>query len=264
MRFAFVNGKRQKAQPGLSGECPGCRGPVIAKCGEVRDHHWAHKGHYQCDPWRENKGDWHRAWQDAFPDDWQEVICRADDKWHVADVKTARDCVIEFQHSYLKPEDRRARDAFYPKLAWVVDATRRETDRKQFEEAFNRGTWAVAQQQIFIRQMRSDECALLREWAGTNAPVFFDFGNDQPLWWLIAGRVDGPAYVGPISRASFIAMHRRDTETVRDFEELVKDFRGLVAAYESRLRTPTPPPSSGPLPGFERYLRRQARARRRF
>lgn len=264
MKFALVNGKRHEAQRNLSGECPGCGEPVIAKCGEVRDHHWAHKGHHECDPWWENKTEWHRAWQNEFLDAWQEVVCHADGKWHIADVKTVGGCVIEFQHSYLKPEDRRARDAFYPKLAWVVDATRRERDKKQFFEAFNDGAWVVANPPVYIRQVRSDECALLREWAGTNAPVFFDFGNAEPLTWLFAGRVDGPAYVGPISRASFIAMHRRETETVRNFDELVKDFRGLIAQYELSLQAQARLPGSGPLPSFQRYHRRQARHRRRF
>jgi hypothetical protein len=177
---------------------------------------------------------------------------------HIADVKTERGWVIEFQHSYIKPEERRSRDAFYPKLVWVVDGTRRKRGEKQFIEAFNNGRPLDAK--LPIKRVRSDDCALLREWAGSHAPIFFDFGSEQMLAWLIAGRPDGPAYVGPVSRANFIEMHRGGgTEMTRDFDELVKDFSGLVADYESHLRTQQAPLQ--PLSGFEQYLARKRRGR---
>mgnify|MGYP001392130044 FL=1 len=45
----------------------------------------------------------------------------------------------------------------------------------------------------------------------------------------------------------------------RDFDELVKDFSGLVADYESHLRTQQAPLQ--PLSGFEQYLARKRRRR---
>jgi hypothetical protein len=183
---------------------------------------------------------------------------------HIADVKTERGWVIEFQHSYIKPEERRSRDAFYPKLVWVVDGTRRKRDGKQFVEAVNNGARFAAN--LPIVQVRSDECALLREWAGSHAPIFFDFGSEQALSWLIAGRPDGPAYVGPVSRASFIEMHRGGvTQMARDFDELVKDFSGLVADCESHLQAQALKRSSlQPLQDFQRYLARRDKRRRRL
>jgi len=116
-----------------------------------------------------------------------------------------------------------------------VDGTRRKRDGKQFIEALKYGTQVDAR--LAIKLVRSDECALLREWVGSHAPIFFDFGSEQALSWLIAGRPDGLAYVGPVSRASFIAMHRGGvTQMTRDFDELVKDFSGLVADHESYLQ----------------------------
>lgn len=201
MKFAVVNEQRQEARPNLSAECPSCSRPMIAKCGEVRIWHWAHQGNHLCDPWGENETEWHRSWKAQFPDDWQEVVHNAENGIkHIADVKTERGWVIEFQHSHLKPEERRSRDAFYAKLVWVVDGTRRKRDEKQFIQALNNGRPLHAT--FPIKRVRSDECALLREWAGSPAPIFFDFGSEQALSWLIAGRPDGPAYVGPISRAS--------------------------------------------------------------
>jgi len=264
MKFALINRQRQEAQPNLSGECLGCGMPMVARCGEVRVWHWAHKGRRVCDSWWENETEWHRAWKDQFPADWQEVVHHAETgEKHIADVKTERGWVIEFQHSYLKPEERRSRDAFYPKLVWVVHASRRERDGKQFLEALNNGVRIGGA--LPIVKVRSDDCALLREWAGSRAPIFLDFDNEQPLTWLIAGCAGGPAYVGPISRASFIEMHRSGvTQTGRDFDKLVKDFCGLVAQYEPYLQAQALQRSSPPLLGFQRYLNRRARLRRRF
>jgi len=46
--------------------------------------------------------------KDQFPADWQEHVQHAETgERHIADVKTSRGWVIEFQHSYLKPEERR-------------------------------------------------------------------------------------------------------------------------------------------------------------
>jgi competence protein CoiA len=265
MKFSLAKGQRQEAQPNLSGQCQSCGHPMVAKCGEVRIWHWAHQRSRVCDHWWENETEWHRAWKGQFPDNWQEVVHPAENGMkHIADVKTERGWVIEFQHSYIKPEERRSRDAFYPKLVWVVDGTRRKRDGNQFLEALNNGARFV--EELPIVKVRSDECALLREWAGSNAPVFFDFGTEQVLSWLIAGRADGPAYVGSVSHASFIEMHRGGvTQMARDFDEFVKDFSGLVADYESYLRAQALKRSSPqPLQGFQRYLARGDRRRSRL
>jgi competence CoiA-like predicted nuclease len=43
MKFAQVNNKRIEAIKGAKGECLFCGSELIAKCGEVYIHHWAHK-----------------------------------------------------------------------------------------------------------------------------------------------------------------------------------------------------------------------------
>ena len=49
------------------------------------------KGRRFCDPWWENETEWHRAWKDQFPADWQEIVHHAEDgEKHIADVKTDR------------------------------------------------------------------------------------------------------------------------------------------------------------------------------
>jgi competence CoiA-like predicted nuclease len=119
VKFALVDGERREAQPNLSGKCPTCDQPMIAKCGQLRVSHWAHRTTVLCDPWWENETEWHRNWKDQFPVDWQEFVCRAENgEKHVADVRTDRGWVIEFQHSHIKLEERRSRDTFYRKLVW--------------------------------------------------------------------------------------------------------------------------------------------------
>lgn len=246
MKFAVVNGERQEAQPGLSGTCPSCARPVVAKCGEIKVWHWAHQGGRACDPWWENETEWHRAWKSEFPTGWQEVVHKAENgEKHIADVRTDQGWVIEFQYSFLQPEERRSRNAFYQHLAWVVDGTRRKRDRAQFLAALQAG---VSLRSGFpIRRVYPDECALLREWGETKAPVFFDFGDGPSLWWILAKGSSGNAYVAPFSRADFVAIHRDGaTEMARDFQALVNDLGRLIADYE-RQTTRQAPSFSMPL-----------------
>ena len=55
MRFAEVDGKRCEATKRAKGICPFCKGEVIAKCGEQKIAHWAHKSTQSCDSWHEKK-----------------------------------------------------------------------------------------------------------------------------------------------------------------------------------------------------------------
>jgi competence protein CoiA len=263
MKFALVKGQRQEAQPNFLGECPACGRPMIAKCGEVRIRHWAHHGRRTCDPWWENETEWHRAWKGQFPVTWQEVVDTAKSgEKHIADVKTDHGWVIEFQHSYIKPEERRARDTFYRKLVWVVDGARRKRDAEQFRKALEAST--PVGRSPHIRRVRPDECGLLREWSGSPAPIFFDFGNGPTLWWLLARRPDEPMYVAPFSRAEFIAIHHgKGPEGARDFDDFARTTDELVAQYNAHLqsqafqRTPLQPT------GFQQYFARR-KVRRRF
>lgn len=208
MKYSLVDGHRHEAQPGYSGMCPCCEQATIAKCGEVKIWHWAHRGKRMCDVWWENETEWHRKWKAHFPVHWQEVIHRAENgEKHIADVKTEHGCVLEFQHSHLKPDERRSRDNFYQSMVWVVDGKRRQRDLKQFESAIKDGAF-LSQQPAVIRT-RTDECNLLNEWRGCRAPVFFDFGlpeNSETavIWCLLPTGPDGRAYLAPFSRTYFV------------------------------------------------------------
>jgi competence protein CoiA len=274
MNIALVNGQRQKAQLGLRGTCPECEQPVIAKCGEIRVWHWAHKVSSHCDSRWANEGPWHRDWKNEFPAEWQEfrhVDAKTGER-HWADVQTEHGWVLEFQHSPIDPEERRSRDAFYPKLVWVVDGTTRKRDEARFLKAWEEGTPVGAKSPV--RRVATDGCARLEEWAGSPAHVFFDFGDEQVLWWLLPKKSpNGQVYVAQFpTRAEFIELHRRRaTEMDRRFDWLARDLIGFVEKCESYLRAQAsnpfplqPLPRLKGRPRIERVERYQARRRRRL
>jgi competence CoiA-like predicted nuclease len=133
-KFAIVDGKKTEAHKGLHGLCPVCKNPVIAKCGEIKAHHWAHESTQNCDPWWENKGEWHRKWQDEFDNDWQEIIVEENGEKHIADIKTPDGLVIEFQHSPISKEEQQKREKFYKNMIWVVDCSNSKTAHKKFQK----------------------------------------------------------------------------------------------------------------------------------
>jgi competence protein CoiA len=179
MEYALVSGQREEARPelrGVKGVCPYCREPVIAKCGDVRVWHWAHRGKRTCDVWWEPETDWHRGWKDHFPNTWREAIHFAHDgEKHIADVKTESGTVLEFQHSRLSRDERESRESFYPNMAWVVDALRRVQDRPQFLASLE--TAAIHKRKPLVISLPANQGALLRDWTASRAPVFFRRSN---------------------------------------------------------------------------------------
>ena len=195
MRIAIVNNQRTEASKGLKGICPVCNQPVTAKCGELKINHWAHLSKSNCDKWWENETEWHRAWKNKFPLEWQEIVA-IDEKTgekHIADVKTNKGMVIEFQHSYISAEERISRERFYKDMIWVVAGTRCERDVSRFEHKrlFRSGKFYS----LNIYQL--DPYFLPKQWLKSSVPVLFDFKglSDiknsyydrtlEPLWCLL-------------------------------------------------------------------------------
>lgn len=208
---------------------------MIAKCGEVRVWHWAHQGRRHCDPWWENETEWHRNWKGHFPTDWQEIVQFAGDgERHIADVKTRHDWIIEFQHSYIRPDERRSRETFYPKLVWVVDGLRRKTDVAGFQRALKEGTQIV--KNFPALRVPLNKGALLRDWAGSRAHVLFDFGGQQEIWWLSPNACEDWAYVIRISRTEFIATHRHGVQGLHDFDSFGEGLVGVESDYKAYCR----------------------------
>lgn len=120
MQFALSNeGEKIEAAKGVEAFCPNCRRPVLAKCGRIKVRHWAHAAGKDCDPWYEPETEWHRAWKALFDPEQVEVAMGE----HRADV-LAGGRVVELQNSPISPKEIEARERFYGRMAWIVNAER--------------------------------------------------------------------------------------------------------------------------------------------
>jgi hypothetical protein len=240
---------------------------MIAKCGQLRVWHWAHKGVRTCDHWWERQTPWHRGWKDHFPEECQEIVqVSAQGEKHIADVKTHSGVVLEFQHSVLKQGERESREAFYKTMVWVVDARRRASDRERLL-ACVKSARTVSRTPHLI-SVALDACPLLRDWQASCVPVYFDFGDGRPdgtaglrgapmLWRVSPYRPNGLALLSLVPKEWFLDVHLRGLP----FEEWHAKAERNVAFELSVIR---PSPQSRPLSDFKRYLVRRERSRRRF
>lgn len=207
MKFALVNNCKQEATPDGEGVCPVCGARCIAKCGQYKINHWAHKSKQNCDPWWESETPWHRNWKNVFPKEWQEVVnFDTNGEKHIADIKTDSGLVIEFQHSSIKPAERKSREQFHKTMLWVVDGTRCPSWWKRFTNETWRGS-RILRSQFFIG---GDMC-LPEIWQDSDVAVVFDFLGDndinnpegpQDKLYCLLPNCDG-AYV-EITRQNFI------------------------------------------------------------
>jgi Competence protein CoiA-like family len=154
MHYADVNDEKRMAKPGLAGVCPGCRSPLVPKCGTLKQWHWAHTVGSDCDPWSEPTGPWHLSWQMPLRPEHVEVPKQP----HRADIMGNGGMVVELQHSSISPEEIQRREAFYGNMVWLFDATFR------------------------FRVVRSDDMAFFafgrsKHIAACRKPVFLDFGD---------------------------------------------------------------------------------------
>ena len=209
MKFAIVgNNKHQKPAKGIKGVCPFCGETLVARCGNIRMHHWAHPSDSQC-PYKENKGEWHIDWQNEFPDDWQEVLLvdPATNEKNIADIQTPTGFVLEFQHSHIKDEEKTAREKFYKNMVWVVDGANWKKIESFFENKFRIDQYDYETNFSLI-------------WANASVPTIYDFYDAQSaenaskwheyLFVCFPYRDWVGFYVVPIKRQNFIKIARED------------------------------------------------------
>lgn len=126
---------------------------------------------------------------------------------HIADVKTDQAYVLEFQHSPITTGERQSREKFYEKMVWVVDVTKRKGDKAKFLSLLNKAVRVVPSQPILKLSGYLDECALIRDWAGSRVPVAFDFGDEEGLWYLFPISTVALGYVVHFRIEDFIKLH---------------------------------------------------------
>lgn len=280
MRFATVDGEKREAEKGLTGLCIGCEQQMIPVCGVKNVKHWRHKVDCECDHWWENETEWHRSWKSYFPAECQEIRHRADNgEWHIADVKTKQGHILEFQHSFLNPSERQARNNFYgSNLVWVVDALKRKHDLTRFDLFLKNARWIAPGVSLIQLPSLLEDHPLLKDWSECGGPVFFDFGVERPLWCLLPKSTKGSHYIGPFSRQNFTELHNGLlTQNGQSFSELMKILNDIVFAYENPqqqvVRTQSQVPIGRrptmqrwvtiPLNSSQRYLFRSNRSPRR-
>jgi Competence protein CoiA-like family len=153
-----VDGNRILASAGVAARCPACQSDLIAKCGEIIIHHWAHRSGADCDEWFESEGGWHRAWKSLVPEQCREVIVEKEGKKHRADIMRPDGRVIELQHSAIGTKEIVEREQFYGRMLWLVDgrefgkrmAMRSRSYGLSFRWSRPRKTWAFAGKPVFI------------------------------------------------------------------------------------------------------------------
>ncbi len=182
MKFALVNNQRQEATPKTKGTCPVCNSPVIAKCGTIKAHHWAHETKQNCknDRW-ETEGQWHRNWKNQFPQEWQEQIVIVNNEKNVADIKTPQGLVIEFQHSHITPEEQKARETAYKYMLWVVDGTRLKYDFPRFQKRVKENKYEFLKIRDTIKLFSIDfyDEVFPKNWLNSSVPIVFDFLGEE-------------------------------------------------------------------------------------
>lgn len=160
MQFAQdSNGQKLPPSKNARGVCPLCAEPVIAKCGSIKVHHWAHVSRPDCHSWFEPETEWHRSWKARFPLTSVEVTCGD----HRADIRH-NGLVVELQHSPISPAMIAEREKHYGRMIWIVDAA-------PFIERFF--LMRLMGEDVFSFKWKNHKSA----WRGARRPVYFDFGS---------------------------------------------------------------------------------------
>ncbi|MBB4427864.1 hypothetical protein GGD66_006447 [Bradyrhizobium sp. CIR48] len=254
MKYALVAKQRVEAFPGGKATCSRCNGEVIAKCGSQRMSHWAHRGLQDCDSWVEKETEWHRAWKDRFPSEFQETILHdeATGERHVADVCTSHGLVIEFQHSYLDSKERVARESFYSNMLWIVDGARLKGDYPRFMRGMD-GLRPIIVGHFLLRF--PEEC-FPKLWLESSVPVIFDFrGIDvrtspdplkDTLWCLLPGRAEGHAVVVGMSPEQFVRVAPSRAQLIQA-KEILSNFSQVLRELRAQQQyRPIPPGRPSP------------------
>jgi len=266
MKYALLeNGQRSEAIPRGRASCRVCRTAVIAKCGSHRMHHWAHQGLKNCDPWKEHETQWHRDWKNKFPSEWQEHVQHDEfGEKHIADVRTGRGLVIEFQHSHLDPKERDARERFHKNIVWVVDGTRLKNDHPRFQRSASTFKPTNRQGHYLVPDPKKVFPSM---WLDSPVPVFFDFLGTEaldhpdairdPLWQLLPHRVDRDALVVAMPRQFFVEAASRPAQPTpipqATSGQVFPRVIGNVDALAVLLRLASQQPGRGP---YQRRFRR--------
>jgi len=183
VRYAYVGSERVEPTKGQRAICACCGGEVVAKCGQFKTHHWAHKTLETCDPWWENESDWHRDWKSYFPPERQEFVFRAQvtGERHIADVYSEKGVVLKFQSYSIAQDEVEARERFYGQMIWVVNGCKNPFDKTYFNMSIHH---AHTSDPMLRKIDWIGRGKIFAKWTLAKKHVYLDFGSDV-VWHLI-------------------------------------------------------------------------------
>ncbi|MGL5329247.1 MAG: competence protein CoiA [Peptostreptococcaceae bacterium] len=173
--------------------CPLCGSELIPKMGKVNKHHFAHKDTKNCDTWSD-MSEWHREWQELFPEDNREVVIEN----HRADI-LKDNWVVEFQHSPISQDELNKRIDFYTrnnkKLIFLFDKQDKDIYEVGNKDMFYNFKWINSSRSIIppnnsnyfvLFQIESDKLIWIRSknqvLYNENGNICSKFDNDTYNW----------------------------------------------------------------------------------
>ena len=209
MLTAKVGGYEVRASKALKGKdfvyrCkdPNCPSPemiLVAGEREKRRPHFRHKSNCGC-RFGAGETDWHLEWKSHF--DRIEVDMGVDsvtNEHNYADAvvrdRSGKDVVIEFQHSAISLKEQEDCERFYTStggMVWVHDASgKRDCDR--FDKGIKFKAFDLKGDILFGKNafcLPAPDAYLPVDWIKRKVGVFFDFGPERDMLYIMAGRME--------------------------------------------------------------------------
>jgi hypothetical protein len=229
MLYALVDGIKSRAFPSIKGTCPFCDCTMVAKCGEFKSWHWAHKQTYSCDAWYKRESEWHRNWKEIFGISNCEIIINKDNEKHIADIRNIHGRIIELQNSPINTETIRSREEFYGyNMIWIVNGWQfaqnfvirpfkdieYDTYSPEFERFAKMHGFKTNYRPLTGEEKARFEWKRPKEvWRYARATVYFDFG-DQFLFQVQEGLGCSKSTGTSVPKRDFVTKNGGDTSLV--------------------------------------------------
>ncbi len=180
---------------------PHCPSPEMIVVAGERGHripHFRHKSNCGC-RFAAGETEWHFEWKSHF--DRIEVDMGIDsvtNEHNYADAvvrdRSGKDVVIEFQHSAISLKEQEDRERFYTStggMVWVHDA-RGKRDCDRFDKGIKFKAFDLKGNTLFGKNafyLPAPDAYLPVDWIKRKVGVFFDFGPERDMLYIVAGRM---------------------------------------------------------------------------
>ena len=163
---------REKAEKGEIGICPLCDSELVAKCGDINIHHWAHKIKSDCPYTGEGETRWHLEWKENFNIDDTEIVLIKNEVKKISDLTLnieGVDNFYEFQNSPIDNNEINLRNKHYGNLIWIFNC------EEQFKKDF---IFYVDHKKVYSELIMWKHAKKYTIIEDDNFNYILDFGND--------------------------------------------------------------------------------------